>query len=112
MPELITGFALIGIVGWIAWTMTAGRTVFVVRVKAGQATAQRGRTTPAFLAEVTKLSGDAEVQRGQVWGVRYPDGRIGLRFSSSFPLGSQQQLRNWWNCNGWSTSPNRSCRSC
>jgi len=109
MPELLTGFALIGIVGWVAWSVTAGQTIFVVRLKGGQPTTPRGRVTPAFLAEVAKLSREAEVQHGQVWGVRHQDGRIALRFSQSFPPGTQQQLRNWWLCNGWSTKPRRSC---
>lgn len=112
MPELITGFALIGVVGWIAWTVTVGRTMFVVRLKAGQPTTQRGKVTPAFLEEVAKISREADVQNGRVWGVRHQDGRIALRFSPSFPLGPQQQLRNWWNCNGWSGPSRRSCRSC
>lgn len=109
MSELVTRVVLIGIAGWVVWGMTSRRTVFVVRLSAGKATAARGRITAAFLTEVAQISRTANIPRGCIWGVVHSEGRIALRFSRAFPPDIQQQLRNWWACHGWSTKPTR-CR--
>lgn len=102
VSEMLAGVVLIGLVGWVAWTMTAGRTVFVVRLVNGAAIRKRGVVTDKLLSEVEKLAREHALTSGCVWGIRQGDGRIALRFNRAFPPGSQQQLRNWWNCNGWS----------
>jgi hypothetical protein len=104
---MLAGVVLVAIAGWVAWTMTARRTVFVVRLVNGVAIKKRGTMTDKFLAELEKLAREHTLSSGTVWGVRQNDGRIALRFSRTFPPGSQQQLRNWWNCNGWSTRRGR-----
>lgn len=105
---MFAGLVLIGIVGWVAWTMTAGRTVFVVRLVNGAAIRKRGTVTDKFLSEVEKLAKEHTLSSGCVWGVQRGNGRIVLRFNRVFPPGSQQQLRNWWNCNGWSAGNRKS----
>lgn len=107
VSEMLAGLVLIGIVGWIAWTMTGGRTMFVVHLVDGVAIKKRGTVTDKFLTEVEKLAREHALSSGCVYGVRRGDGRIALRFSRHFPQGSQQQLRNWWNCHGWSARRTR-----
>jgi hypothetical protein len=104
MSEILARLVLIGIVGLVAWNLTVGRTMFVVRLAKGVATRKRGAVTGQFLSEVEKLAHEHALTSGYIWGVLRSDGRIALRFSRSFPPGSQQQLRNWWNCNGWTAT--------
>ena len=101
MSEILAGLVLIGVFGAVAWTLTTGRTMFVVQIVNGTAVRKRGAVTDRFLAEVEKLSREHALSAGCVWGVQVGPERIRLRFSRNFPPGSQQQLRNWWNCNGW-----------
>lgn len=110
VSELITAGVLLGIAGVAYWGYVRRGTVFVIRLQAGQAVATRGRVTPAMLAEIAKLSREGDVLNGLIRGVERSDGRIALRFSRSFPLGTQQQLRNWWTCHGWSLKPRSCCR--
>jgi hypothetical protein len=104
MPEMLAGIVLSGIAGWVAWTLTAGRTMFVVRLVNGVPIRKRGAVTDKFLNEVEILAREHALSSGSIRGVQRNDGRIALRFSRTFPPGSQQQLRNWWNCNGWTAS--------
>ena len=106
MSEMLAGLVLIGVFGTVAWTFTAGRTIFVVRIVNGAAVRKRGTVTDRFLAEVEKLAREHALTSGCIWGVQAGKDRIRLRFSRAFPPGSQQQLRNWWYCNGWSAGKN------
>jgi Protein of unknown function (DUF3634) len=74
--------------------------VFVVRVRDGMPEAIRGKVTPAFLATVRQVCRECGVSEGEVRGVAR--GRdIALWFSTEFPTGSRQRLRNWWGFAGW-----------
>lgn len=105
MAGTVAGLVLIGIAGFVAWSLTAGRTLFVVRLVKGTAVRTRGAVTDQFLSELNALAREHRLTSGRVWGVLSHDGRIRLRFSREFALGSQQQLRNWWSCHGWSVDP-------
>jgi hypothetical protein len=107
MSGTLAGLVLIGIAGFVVWSLTAGRTVFVVRLVNGAAVRTRGSVTDQFLTELEALAHEHRLTSGHVRGVLSNDGRIRLRFSRDFAPGSQQQLRNWWNCHGWSASPLR-----
>ncbi len=107
MSEICVGLVLIGIAGVVAWNLTSGHTTFVVRLVNGIPVKKRGAVTPAFLTEIEKLAREHALQSGCVWGVLRSDGRVSLRFDRAFPPGSQQQLRNWWTCNGWNSGKTR-----
>jgi hypothetical protein len=74
--------------------------VFLVRVAGGEPTAVRGKVTGPFLAAVREACRQHGVTAGAVRGVAAGQ-RIALRFSSRFPEGCRQQLRNWWAQSGW-----------
>lgn len=101
MAEILAGLVLIGVFGTVAWNLTGGRTIFVVRIVNGTAVRRRGTVTDKFLAEVTKVAREHALTSGSLWGVKVGNDHLRLRFSRAFPPGSQQQLRNWWNCYGW-----------
>lgn len=76
-------------------------TVFAVRVVGGEPTTVRGKVSTPFLAAVREVCQQHGVTTGIVRGVAAGGQRIALRFSSGFPAGCQQQLRNWWSQSGW-----------
>jgi hypothetical protein len=74
--------------------------VFVIRVVGGEPTAFHGKVSGPFLAAVREVCQQHGVTAGVVRGVAAGQ-RIRLRFSSGFPEGCRQQLRNWWAQSGW-----------
>ena len=98
--------AVIGTIVWGLWNASRGRRVFVVKVKRGEAVTVAGKVTPAFLREVREIAVLNGVARGRVAGLAAGP-RIRLEFSSQFPAGSRQQLRNWWGMHGWRAGKGR-----
>lgn len=107
--ELLFNVAILAVVGaiiWGLWNASRGRRVFVVKVNRGEAVAVSGKVTPAFLREVREIAALNGVAKGRVAGL-VAGPRIRLEFSSHFPAGSRQQLRNWWGMHGWRAGKGR-----
>jgi hypothetical protein len=90
----------------VVWLLSKPYAVFVVRIKQGRPSAERGKVTEAFLCAVEDICRDQGVDAGEIRGV--PRGRlISLWFSKGLPRGFCQRLRNWWAISGWASRPNR-----
>jgi hypothetical protein len=86
------------------WYAERLRYAFVLLIREGEVLVQRGRATPAFVAEVRRICGEHDVGRGWVGAVRQGR-RLRLVFSGSLPEGCRQQLRNVWGLLGWGEEP-------
>lgn len=88
----------------LAWLVARPPAVFVVKVRHGLSARARGKVTDAFLAAVTEVCREFDVNAAEVRGVARGE-RIALHFSSSWPQAARQRLRNWWAISGWSAQP-------
>jgi hypothetical protein len=98
------------VIGWVLYTISRPRPVFVVRIRDGVARAARGQVTRVFLQDVAEACDRHGVRDGEVRGLTAGQ-RIGLVFSSGIPERCRQQIRNLWGVSGWSAAgpsgPNR-----
>jgi len=92
---LLLGGALI-----VAWVVAQPQAEFIVSVRAGAATARKGKVTESFLAAVTEVCVEFGVTACEIRGVARGK-RISLRFTGAFPEAARQRLRNWWAMSGW-----------
>lgn len=104
MDDLFALGILIAIVAGIWWMMRP-RYAFVVQIKNGHPVCRKGRVDSAFLRHVAEICQWSGVRYGKIYGTLQPSPRkqhavfgrrtqIRLSFSSGFPVGCQQQLRN------------------
>ena len=90
----------------VAWVVAQPQDEFIVSVRAGVATARKGKVTESFLAAVTEVCAEFGVAACEVRGVARGK-RISLRFTRAIPEAARQRLRNWWAMSGWSARARR-----
>lgn len=104
MDQLFGILALIGIAVAVWWFFRP-KYLFVIRIIDGKPVCKRGKTTEAFLHDVEDACRWSGVVSGTIYGIlnsqAYGRGahtktrtQVKLAFSSGFPVGCQQQLRN------------------
>lgn len=85
--------AFVGLVVGVGWYLLRPRPAFVIRIRAGEATVVRGKTTASILTAVADVCRQSGVTSGTISGLPYGK-RVRLKCSSNISLGCQQQLRN------------------
>ena len=104
MSELLTLGVIIAMT-FVVWWMFRPRYAFVVQIRDGIPICRRGRANSVFLRHVAEICQWSGVRYGKIYGTLQPAfgrrvsvlgrrTRIRLSFSSDFPIGCQQQLRN------------------
>lgn len=100
MIELVWLTVFLGGALFVAWVVAQPQAEFIVSVRAGAATARKGKVTESFLAAVTEVCAEFGVAGCEIRGVARGK-RISLRFSGALPEAARQRLRNWWAMSGW-----------
>ncbi len=101
----LSNLILLLAVALAGWWWLRPRYVFIVHINAGKPHCRRGKVTEAFLRDVEDVCRSSGVTEGSIYGtfVTFSSTRgdrvkqkmrIKLSFSSGFPPGCQQQLRN------------------
>lgn len=91
----LTRVALLIGIGWLLWLAFQPRVAFVIRILKGEGHLDRGIAPPGLLNEINEVCQREGIDSGTVRG-HIGSGGIALVFSSGFPDGAKQQLRNWW----------------
>ena len=108
MNDAVRIAVLIGL-AWVTWLVLRPRVTFLIRIKGGEGSLERGTAPRGLLAEVNELCRREALQTGSIRG-RTQAGRTGLDFSREIPPGARQQLRNWWVSTQFRTpSPSERC---
>jgi hypothetical protein len=96
MGEVMIQVLAIGFAACVVWAIFLHPScVLEIRIAGGEPSIRKGKVTAAFLGRVGVVCRESGVARGWIRGV--PQGRrVALRFSSNFPPGAQQRLRNEW----------------
>jgi hypothetical protein len=99
--HFLVSLALVGLVGWAVWKACQPRSVFRIRIDAGEPRVVSGTVTKSFLGEIRDLCQHHGVTKGTILG--QPRGtQIALELRGPFPPECRQQLRNIWVMSGWS----------
>lgn len=106
MIELVWLALFLGGALVVAWVVAQPQAVFIVTVRAGAATARKGKVTENFLAAVREVCAEFGVTACEIRGVARGK-RISLRFRGAFPEAARQRLRNWWVLSGWAAKGRR-----
>lgn len=93
--EWVVRIVAVALVAWGIWTVAQSRYAFVIRIENGRPSVRKGKVTRGFLGVVSEVCRDDGVPRGWIGGVPHGN-RVALRFSTHFPPGTQQRLRNQW----------------
>jgi Protein of unknown function (DUF3634) len=92
------------------WWLVQPRSLFVLRIKAGEVTVVRGTVLAAFQNQVREVCRMHGITTGRLQGFAVSGGQVRLHGSRKFSRGALQQLRNWWSAHGWnSPSSRKSC---
>jgi hypothetical protein len=91
----LTRVALLIGIAWLLWLAFQPRVAFVIRVLKGESHLDRGIAPPGLLNEINEVCQRERIDSGTIRG-HIGSGGISLVFSSKFPEGARQQLRNWW----------------
>jgi hypothetical protein len=107
--NVVIALAILSTLAWFGLRAYQLHVVFLVRIRDGQATVDRGRVTTAFVGAVQDLCREHGVSTGEIRG--YSNGSvIRLWFAAGIPEVFRQQLRNWWTISGWPLKVRSNCR--
>ncbi len=95
--EPIAVTALLSVLAVVVVTLLLIRmhTLFVLRIRNGQAVLLRGKAPPGFVDACNDICRLYRIERGEIRGVRGA-GTVQLRFSNDIPERARQPFRNVW----------------